>query len=373
MAKDKQHQVPLVLADGTTRPPFPGGWVLAVLDAVQALAPEYATRYGIPGARRTHVRLKNGEEVKQSTYDEIKGQLVKVITDAFPTVAAVKGFAVKYVNEYLDLWKVAAEIGPGWVKACGFEPGTSGVLARALLRELVLRLCYLESCERALRGDAINEAELALLRADAPAQVYARIIKEKQQERGLSMERLAEKVGVNDAKNLSRLKNGESLPSLKLLRALSGNAARNRWLAGIGFFDALVREIGFRDSALCSECFRAAETFFAHHPKTVSQEWFAKRAAEGDFLFLHVGFEELWPRMAGALWRAHLYNLTFARMHDFAQAYFQYADEENDRALDRFFEVAERESDGCPYGWMDKLKHRNNVLPFPDTGPKAGE
>jgi transcriptional regulator with XRE-family HTH domain len=319
------------------------------------------------------VRLKNGEEVKQSTYDEIKGQLVKVITDAFPTVAAVKGFAVKYVNEYFGLWTVATECGQDWVKAYGFEPETSGVLARALLRDLVLRLCYLESCERALRGDAINETELALLQADAPIQVYARIIKEQQQAHDLSLEGLAEKVRVNDAKNLSRLKNGESLPSLKLLRALSGNAARNRWLAGIGFLDVLTRKVGLSGSVVCAECFRAAEVFLALHPKNLSPEWFAKRATEGDFLLLHPGFEKLWPRMPGALWRAHLYNLQFARMHDFAQAYFQYADEENDRALDRFFEVAERESDGCPYGWMDKLKHRNNVLPFPDSGPKAGE
>ena len=237
MARHKLQQVPLVSADGTTQPPFPGGWVLAIFEAVHVFAPECAAKHRLPGSRRTQDRIKAGESVKRSSYDEIDFRLVALVTALFPTVSVINGFAVKYVNEYFRVWKAAAEIAPHWVSALGFQSGQTGVLARALLRDFVLRLFYLESCERALRGEAFSSDELELLRHDAPAQVYAALIRERARRDKVSMEKLAEKLGFYDEK-LRRLKAGKIASDWGLLRKLSGANANQRLLAGIGFTTA---------------------------------------------------------------------------------------------------------------------------------------
>ena len=370
MARHKQVQVPLVSVDGTTQPAFPGGWVLAIFEALRIFTPDLAAKHGLPISRSTRVRIKRGEAFKQSTYDEIEAKLGEVIATLFPRVARVNGFAAKYVAEYFRLWNSAAGIAPRWVEALGFEPEMTGVLARALLRDLVLRLCYLESCERALRGVVFDAGELTLLCHDAPAQVYTAIIREHKHEHGISMEKLAEKVGLNDEKNLYRLQGGKELPGQKTLRKLSGRKTRDRLLAGIGFFDALNREVALSQSAVCAESFRTAEAFLVHHLRTSLAK---KSATKGDGLLLHPGFDELWREMPDALWRAHLYTLQFARFGDLAQAYLQFAAPDNDRALIRFLDAAEREPGGSPHQWMNKLKDQNKVVPFPKASISAGE
>lgn len=370
MATHKLKQIPLVSADSTTQPPFPGGWVLAIFATVNAFALAYASKQQVPGSRRTHVRLKGGEPVKQSTYDGIETKLVELVTALFPKVAVINDFAAKYVNEYFRLWKGAAEIAPHWVTALGFQPAQTGVLARTLVRDLVLRLCYLEGCERALSGVPFEQKELRLLRHDAPAKIYATLIAEQKRRRELSTENLAGSLGIYE-KKLNRLKKGESAPDWQLLRKLPTPDGNHRLLAGIGFMDAFLRELGLNEGVMCGDILRAAEVFLSsHHDALVARgvsNQFARIAAHGDNLLLHPGFEWLWPKMPDALWRAHLYSLKFARIVDLAQACFRCAGCENDRDMTSFFEIAERKSDSCPHGWMDELRQPNNVLQFPPS------
>ena len=384
MARHKLHQVPLVSADGTTQPPFPGGWVLAIFEAVHTFAPDYATKYRFPGSPRTRVRIKGGKSIKQGTYDGIETSLVELATALFPTVAVINGFAAKYVNEYFRLWKAAAEIAPHWVTALGFRPEQSGVLARTLLRDLVLRLCYLESCERALSGVPFDKEELGVLHHVDPAKVYAALITEQKLRRKLSTEELAGSLGLYEEK-LRRLKQGKIVPELQLLRKLVAAAGNHRLLAGIGFMDVFQRELGLNEGILCADILCAAEVFFPAHQsalhnwrgtqlagttsknQTVGLVPFAQFVTSGDNLLLHPGFETVWPKMPDALWRAHLNALQFARIVDLAQACFQFAGYGNDRDMTKFFEIAERKSDGCPHGWMDELRQPNNILSFPPS------
>jgi hypothetical protein len=381
MARHKLQQVLLVSADGTTQPPFPGGWVLAIFEAVHNFAPEYVSKYRLPSSRRTHVRLKGGQPVKQSTYDEIETGLIALVSALFPTVAAINDFATKYVNEYFRLWRTAAEFAPRWVTAFGFQPERSGVLARTLLRDLVLRLCYLESCERALRGSLFSREELGLLRHDAPARVYAALITERARRQKLSMEKLAEDIGLYDEK-IRRLKVGKVGPDWPLLKKLAISTANHRLLAGIGFIDVLLRKLGLTEAVLLLDIFRVAEVFLPAHRRALfnlhktlpsdlipgiqngGTNQFAQIVAIGDNLLLHPGFETVWPKMPDALWRAQLYTLRFASVVDLAQACLQYAEPENDRELTRFLDIAERKSDSCPFGWMDELRQPRNILPF---------
>jgi hypothetical protein len=369
MAKAKLHQIKLTSGDKATQPPFPGGWVLAVFDALNSFAPALAAGKRARVSQRTQERIKAANVVKQFTYDEIETKLVEFVEALFPKVSAVNGFAKKYVTEYFRLWKSAAEIAPTWVKCLGFTPGDSSLLGRALVRDLLLRLCYLESCERRLTKQSFAEAELAFLGHDSPAQIYQVLISEQ----ALSLEELASRLKVTE-KRLQRVKRGESLPSVKLLLELKQPATGCRLLAGIGFFDQLLRTLGLHKGVLRNEFLAVATVFFRIHPPEVEAftggiprtmangsvkfdaYGFEHFAACGDGLLLHPGFDGLWPEMPNALWRCHLYALQFARMVDLAQAYCQFAKESTDSPLEVFLRDAESESDDCRYRWMEKLR-----------------
>ncbi len=377
MAKAKLQQIKLA-SDDATQPPFPGGWVLAVFDALSSFAPALAAEHQLPGSTRTRERIKAGKAVKQRSYDEVEGKLVELITALFPNVSNVNGFAKKYVDEYFGLWKQAAEWSPKFAKYLGFKPGQPSVLGRALLRDLILRLCYLECCERRLSGISFDEAELAFLQHDDPAQIYQALIAGQARAWKTSKAKLAAKLGITD-KSLSRIEGSESLPSFKLLLDLKRPDARHRLLAGIGFVDHLLKTLGFRKSDLRNEYIAIASVIFRHLPPAMKDfkgrvygqtgsgaPWSKMRNFEGyvahaDHLLLHPGFNELYPELPDALWRAHLHTLQYARFADLAQAYFQFGRVGNDRELTSFLDTAERNSDGCPYHWMDELRKHNNA------------
>lgn len=140
MAKAKFHQIKLASGSITAQPPFPGGWVLAIFDALHAYAPALTAKHKLPISKRTQERIKakSAHSVKQVSYDKIDTKLVEVVTVLFPKVSAVNGFAKKYVHEYFGLWKSAAEIGPKWATCLGFKPGKPPVISRALVRDLGL-------------------------------------------------------------------------------------------------------------------------------------------------------------------------------------------------------------------------------------------
>jgi len=179
MAKAKLSQFKLTQGDIDTQPPFPGGWVLAVFDALSVYAPEFAVRHKLPVSKRTQERIKADGRVNQDRYEEIEVGLVNLVTSFFPNVSVVNNFAQKYVDEYFRLWKQAAEYTPKWVECHGLSPTESTVIGRALVRDLILRLCYLESCERRLSGLQFDETEMAYLRHDYPAQAYQVLISAK--------------------------------------------------------------------------------------------------------------------------------------------------------------------------------------------------
>lgn len=380
MAKAKLHQIKLTSGNIATQPPFPGGWVLAVFDALNAFAPATASRHRLPISQRTQERIKAAKAVKQRTYEEVEAKLIALVTALFPKVSAVNGFAKKYVDEYFRLWKQAAEFAPTWARCLGFEPGESHALGRALVRDLVLRLCYLEGCERRFNKQGFREAELAFLRHDSPPQVYQALTSEQARLQKISLEKLASRLKVTE-KSLQRVKRGESLPSLKLLLDLKQPEAYHRLLAGIGFIDRLLRTLGLQESVLRNEFLAIAAAFFRFHPPALEAFTgsiprttkggvvkfdacdFEHVAAFGDGLLLHPGFDGLWSEMPDALWRCHLYTLQFARIVDLAQAYYRFATEESDAPLEDVLRDAEHESDGCPYRWMDKLRPNKRDLP----------
>lgn len=373
MAKAKHQQIKLASGNHDTQPPFPGGWVLAIFDALRVFTPSLAANHDLPVSKSTQERIKAGKEVKQSSYTEIKDKLVELLSALFPKVSAVNGFARKYVDEYFDLWKQSAEIAPIWVKSLGLVPAEPAVLGRALVRDLVLRLCYLESCERRLNKEGFDETELFFLSHDTPTQVYENLIRELAEARNLSQERLAAELGVADDRSLRRIKGGESIPSFKLLLKLKPSKANHRLLTGICFVDQLLKDLGFQESILRHELLPAASAFFRAHPGALKafigkitkkhdsgeiQEVtcdFEEFIAYGDYALLHPGFEKVWPAIPDALWRAHVYSLCYASMVDLAQAYFQFAQVECDERLVSFLHQAEKESQNCAYHWKDKL------------------
>lgn len=373
MAKVKLQQIKLTSGDVATQPPFPGGWVLAIFDALRAFAPAVASNHRLPISQRTQERIRAAEAVKQCSYDEIETKLVELVTTLFPKVSAVNGFAKKYVDEYFRLWKQAGEIVPTWTKCLGFKPGESGVLGRALVRDLVLRLCYLESCERRLTKKRFDEAELAFLQHDSPGQVYQNLLSETARRHKMSQEKLAERLNADDRK-LRRHKRGDHPPPLQLLLKLKPQRTGHCLLAGIGFFDQLLKTLGLHKSVLRHEFLPIASVFFRKHPTALAE---FKRSTQrrmcdferfvelGDELMLHPGFEELWPEMPDALWRCHLYTLRYARVVDLAQAYYQNSKDDSDSRLEDFLLVAEHESDSCPYRWMEKLRANKGDLPLP--------
>ena len=373
MAKAKHQQIKLASGNHDTQPPFPGGWVLAIFDALNAFAPELAAKHNLPISKRTQERIKVGKEVKQSSYTEINGKLIALVSALFPKISTVNGFAQKYVDEYFQLWKQSAEIAPIWVKSLGLVPAEPAVLGRALVRDLVLRLCYLESCERRLNHERFDETELFFLRHETPAQVYENLIRELAEARNLSQEQLAAELDVADDRSLRRIKRGESIPSFKLLLKLKPSKVNHRLLASVGFVDQLLKDLGLQESILRHELLSVASAFFRSHPATL--ETFAGKIplkqesgefqevpctfegfmAYGEYPLLHPGFEKVWPETPDALWRAHVYSLHSASMVGLAQAYFQYAQVESDERLLSFLEQAEKESQNCAYHWKVKL------------------
>lgn len=333
-----------------------------------------AAKHELRVSARTQDRIMSAADgVKQLSYNQIEGKLVELITALFPKVSAINGFARNYVDEYFRLWKQAAEWSPDFIRCLGFTPGETSVIARALVRDLVLRLCYLESCERRLSSLRFSEAELALLRHDSPTQVYQALIAERSRLREVSQEKLAEQLGQADDRSLRRLKSGESLPTLNLLLDLKPPETGHRLLAGIGFVDRLLKTLGLHTSVLRHELLPVASVFFRKHPSALKgfrggvpvltdggQAEFEARDFEGfaeygGYLLLHPGFNELWPEMPDALWRCHLYTLQFARVQDLAQKYLQFSAEKDDSMLERRLDQYEAESNGCRYGWMDRF------------------
>lgn len=375
MARAKLQQIKLASGGHDTQPPFPGGWVLAIFDALRIFNAALADKHGLPISRRTQERIKNGQGVKQSSYDEIEEKLIELISALFPKVSAVNGFARKYVDEYFRLWKQSAEIAPIWVKSLGLVPGDSSVLGRALVRDLVLRLCYLESCERRLNNEQFSEAELCYLRHDTPTQVYQNLISDQARLRKLSQEKLAEALGVAEDGSLRRIKRGESIPLFKLLLKLNPPTADHRLLAAIGLVDHLLRHLGLHKSILRHELLPVAGVFFRSHPaaletfigKILQQQDdgevkevtcdFEAFIGFGGYAFLHPGFDRLWPEMPDALWRAHVSSLRSGSLAHLAQAYFQFSQLECDEQLVKFMEEAEFESRGCTDQWKTKLWH----------------
>ena len=365
MARHKQHQILLVSNNGQAQPPFPGGWALAIFDAVNAFAPDLAGRHKLQTSKRTQDRLKSGKPVKADTYEPIEVCLIKLVTTLFPKVSATNDFARKYVTEYFRLWEQAGGIARTWAEHQGWKPQPSGVLARALLRDLVLRLCYLESCERLLSGKRFKAAELKLLSHHMPKQVYDELIAKRKKRDMCSQESLAHGLGVYD-KKLQRLKAGTYPPPWSLLKKLAAPRQGVRVLAGIGFMDALARELGLDEAQMHTEMYQAASTFLSNHHNVILTHYdstpFKIFAARGENLLLHPGLEFLWERMPDALWRTHIISLQVARIVDLAQAYFQYDRPEIDGELKRFFDNAEQKSGASPYGWMQELKHHKDAV-----------
>lgn len=391
MAKHKLRQVPLVSDEGPAQPPLPGGWALAIFDALRSFAPALAEGHQPRISDRTDDRIKKGSApVKQITYDDIEARLVEVIASLFPRTAQATKSIGKFVNEYFRLWTFSAEAAPLWAKIHGFQPSRSGVLARALVRDLVLRLCFLESCERKLSGKNFNEWELSLLNHDSPAHVYRTLISHQKLSRGLSQKALA-KVAKIDEKALYRFRKGHQLPRFRQMLALKPKGEDHRMLGGIGFFDSLLRHLNLRDSDLPQELLAWTQLFLPTHREALDSfvgslpdesgngesRWkscdFATFVSSGELLLLLPGLEEVLIRMPDTLLRCHLYALRFAQFMDLARAYYQFAEPGNERGLDNFLRTAENESDCCPYGWMNKLRENNNVLPIQKSTPPAAD
>jgi hypothetical protein len=385
MAKHKQHQVPLVSDAGPAQPPLPGGWALAIFDAIDTFAPGFAQEHRMRISRGTKTTIHSGGAVKQSTYDnEIERNLVAIVAALFPRTAATSQCLDKFVNEFFRLWTFSAGAAPVWVKIHGFTPGQAATLSRALVRDLILRLCYLESCERKLRGENFSEWELALLSKRSFPRIYQGLVENEMRRHRRTQIGLGLKLGV-DSRKLRAIASGETAPQFALLRKLCPRGENQRLLTGIGFCDALLRRLRLGDAGLTQEILRAAKSVAPNH-RTIL-ETFSRdilhaqddgsilhepRALEGflaygQHILLFPGFEELIQRkaMRTALWRCHLYALRFARMLDLAQAYYQFSDEDDDEPLEEFLREAERESDGCPYRWMKKVQDSSPLVVFP--------
>jgi len=197
------------------------------------------------------------------------------------------------------------------------------------------------------------------------------------------MEKLAEELEFTTDRSLRRIKRGASLPPYKMLLDLQKPKTGYRLLAGIGFVDQLLKTLGLHKSELHHEFLAVANVFFRFYPQALNNfngcilhktdsgairkqvRKFREYIAFGDYLLLHPGFDELWAEMPDSLWRCHLHTLQFARNADLAQAYFQFATEQSDAALESVLCTAERESDNCPCQWMAKLRQKSGCLPLP--------
>jgi hypothetical protein len=385
MARHKLKQVPLVSDSGPAQPPLPAGWALAVFGAIEVCAPAFTGRHRMEISRGTKTIIKRGDPIKQSTYDvQIERKLVEIAAALFPRTAATSQCVADFVKEFFRLWTFSAESGSTWAKIQGFTPAQSATLSRALVRDLVLRLCYLECCERKLRNADFREWEVALLRKRSFTRIYRDLLEEAMQRRRRTQIGLSLLLGV-DARRLRGFMNGESVPSLEILGNLRSSGECGRLLAGLSFFDTLLRKLRLNDTGLEQEVLSAARSILPLH-RTVLEAFsgeilhagkgdfirretrdFAGYVAYGQHLLIFPGFEELIQRkvMRSALWRCHLYALRFATMAELGQAYYQFSDEADDEALDDFLRTAEQESGACLYRWMEKLRERNSVQSFP--------
>jgi len=390
MARHKLKQVPLVSDNGPAQPPLPGGWALAVFGAIEAFAPGFAHQHRVEISRGTKTNINRGDAIKQSTYDEqIERKLVEMVTALFPRTATTSRCIADFVNEFFRLWTFSAESGSIWAKIQGFTPAQSATLSRALVRDLMLRLCYLECCERKLRGGRFSEWELIFLRKRSFPQIYRALLGKAMQSRRSTQIGLGLKLGV-DSRRLRGFMNGEAAPSFEMLGNLRAYNEEGRLLAGLGFCDALLRKLDLNDTGLAQEILSAARALLPIHREvleTFSGVIFRPRKDGSirretrDFkgylsyeqhILVFPGFEELIQAkvLRTALWRCHLYALRFARMMDLAQAYYQFSDETDDETLEESLRIAELESDGCPHSWMEKLREKNPVLAFPgDKSP----
>jgi len=390
MHKRTLQQVSLVSDDGRAQSRFPGGWALKIFDALHAFAPAFANVHTLPITTRTQERIKGEDLINPDTYTDIEKKLIEITRALFPRTSAVNDFAAKYVNEYFRLWKVAAEAAPRWVGSRGYIPSASGVIARALIRDLVLRLCYLESCERKFRGTPFSPWELTLLRYDSPAALYGDLVTRQTKSQGIAQVDLAEELTVT-VRSLSRFREGKKIPQFAHLVGLAPTGEPHRLLAGIGFCDQLLRTVGLRGSSLMQEILHVAESFLPNHRRALDSYageilptekdgsnltkscGFESFASYLDNLLLHPGFESIRVRMPGPIWRCHLATLKFATIPELAQAYFQCAEMENERGLEAFLRTAEKESGGSDNRWIDKLRQNNNVLAFPGAAAQQGD
>lgn len=343
MGRIGQKQVAL----GPTLPSFPGGWVMAVLDAAlnEALI------------HRSASRLRSGKSVEAATYQEWETKLVDAVKRSFPRVSAINGFAAKYVNEYFRLWRISAEAAPLWESHFDPTPSSIAVLGRAALRDLLLRVCYLESCERHLAG----LTNTVLIQSQSIHDFYAHLLEQSQRCNNVTQEKLAAKLGI-DPVIVRRWKSGKAVPTLSQLQLLTP-AGDERVFRGVRFLDLLLRQLGYRWTLMADECTNLAAIFLREHPAALAN--FRKNGSETepDFrdwamadenLLLHAGFFELRAAMPDALWRAHLYALQFARPFDLARAYLRFSTVRDDFRLENFLLTAEGPGRD-PSGWLYSL------------------
>lgn len=339
MGRVGQKQVQL----GSAQPSFPGGWVMALLDAVCFLAPDSEAVRKIPKHSRTATRMRAGDSIEEPSYKEWESRLVKLVQTGFPRAAAINDFAVKYVEEYFRLWKVSAEAAPIWAGFDGVKPESLEILSRALVRDLVLRLCFLECWERHLAG----RTEATLLQSASFEDFYAQLIAQAQRAAGKTQEALARSFRV-DPVMFRRWKSGERVPRAERLRQLLPNGDE-RLIAGVLLGDLLLRRLGLRGTPVASECLQVAEVFLREQPSWMAtfrgvvpsagpgeadrQVAFAEFAHFSDNLLLHPGWEHVRASMPDGLWRAHVVALRFGQFFDLAQHYLKFASDGDERTL----------------------------------------
>ncbi len=355
MAKKRHRQVSL----GAAQPPFPGGWVSALLRTVGDFAPELAERHDLPKRHRTLDRLEDvRSEVMESNYEKWRAVLVRIVTDLFPRVSRINGFAKKYVDEYFRLWAFSAEHAPRWVEIGGHPPASQQVLARALVRDLLLRLCYLESCERWFAG----RTDTMLLQCSSFRQFYELLIEQRQQVTGVTQEALAEEL-EQDARTLRQWKSGTRRPSWGQLCQLAPGGDQ-RILGGVSFLDLLLRRLKLRRDPMADELIQVVGLFGRTHPAALNEFCGEVPIKEGVSEMRQVGFEEFagfkgnlllhpgWDRvhnaMPDSLWRVHVHALRFARPFELAQAYLRFATPESEQIFREILEQCELRGDGDP-------------------------
>ncbi len=345
MTRERHRSVPL----GSAQPPFPGGWVSALLRAVVSFAPDFANRLGLPKRHRTWSRLEAGSpDVTEARYQEWKRVVVRIIEELFPRVSGINGFAAKYVDEYFRLWAFSAEHAARWVEIGGDRPASQAVLSRALVRDLLLRLCYLASCERQLAGSI----ETLFLPCTSFEELY-RLLADRRKR--TNDENLASDLKVS-SRTLSRWRKGTTAPSWANLQHLAA-PTDGRIAGGVGFIDSLLRRLDLRSHPLANELLRVAAIFMQVHPAALTDfrgeiplgkgalgtgpADFANYAQFGDNLLLHPGWQAVRAVLPDALWRTHWDALRLGRPFDLAQLHLRFSGLNDDADLQKWITGAE--------------------------------